>query len=428
MSTRDLAEKNLIGTLLSHGNQYIPLFREQVSERDFSSSLLRALWRAAERSFNEGWEFTLLSASEALSGDPQASQGYSMADVTRLSDSYSMIIPEEEFPKAVATIRQHQVKEMIMGSVARAQEMIAGGSDPIDVAQILEEKLRAAQDSGPKGYINIRAGYALLDEFMDGIAKGVIEPAIPTGWREIDRMTGGLGKGEMWILGARPGVGKTSFGLTLVDSLCSRGYGVGFFELEMRDRDVMQRLASIQSGVPYATIRSGKIPEADLKLYTMAKQRSDSWNMQLSTESYQPLSSILPQMRRMVIHDKVSVVVIDYLGLINFGAGSDSRRDKISHAAKVLRNQAKDLGITLILMSQLNRESPEDPKLWHLRESGALEEDADVVLLLNRDIENTPSDVTVPHESSVTIAKDRKGSTGKLYLNFSSLTTAFTDQ
>lgn len=249
---------------------------------------------------------------------------------------------------------------------------------------------------------------------------------IPTGFPDLDFQLGqGFQKKDLIIIGARPSVGKTSFSLSLAHNMALKGAKVLYFTLEMDDEEVMDRLLSFQLGSPVQSIVRGKIPKEKLK---DAYAKLDKLHLTIKYMPKATSADIFSIAAKEKTINGIDVIIVDYLGLLSDeGEKRESEVSRIGRVTKGLRGVAQMLDTAMIVPHQLNRRiehrsaaSQEDPMLSDLRDSGHIEQDADVIMFLSRDIIGSKKERAV-----LKIGKHRTGQTGKIDLRFNPLTTKF---
>lgn len=243
-----------------------------------------------------------------------------------------------------------------------------------------------------------------------------------TGYADLDDMIGGFEKKELIIIGGRPGMGKTSFVLKIVDNISKKGMKIAFFSLEMSDISLVQRLMLLNSRVPVTAtqMKTGKISQQQIDELINASGRVNGDNTYIDETAAITINQIHATSRTLKMSTGLDIIVIDYLQLINDGKKSENRRVAIGNISRACKVMAKELDVPVILLSQLTRESDKrsskEPMLSDLRESGDIEADADVVLFFHRegyyDKERDQS------KAKVIVAKQRSGETGTIYLGW----------
>lgn len=262
---------------------------------------------------------------------------------------------------------------------------------------------------------------------------------IETGFRQFDRLTNGLHGGELIVLAARPGVGKSALSMNIVENVAKKGKTVAVFSLEMSNEQLVERLLSSMSTVPLEFIKNGQLPqgETDLSRLRMAQDLISS-SMQLYGNDYANIhpSEITSQCRRLKAQHGLDLVVIDYIQLMtsDIAGKNTSRQEEVQNITRSLKLMAKELDVPVIALSQLKRDAEirnikgekgaSEPVLSDLRESGAIEQDADIVLFIHRDSNSQ----TGTANYSLIVAKHRNGETATIPLYWLGKIVRFVDQ
>ena len=256
---------------------------------------------------------------------------------------------------------------------------------------------------------------------------------IPTGFIDLDRMTSGLNNSDLIILAARPAMGKTAFALNLALNAGKEQKNVLVFSLEMPAQQLYQRLLSIESGIPQHKLKNVYLEEDEWTKLTVATLNLSKTSIFVADLPYTNVLEIRSYARKMKSQKKLDLIIIDYLQLINGtgrGGSEFSRQQEISDISRSLKGLARELDVPVIALSQLSRavESRVDkrPMLSDLRESGAIEQDADIVAFLYREEYYIP-ETENKGITELIIGKHRNGATGTVKLNFLSEFTKFTN-
>ena len=254
---------------------------------------------------------------------------------------------------------------------------------------------------------------------------------IPTGFYAIDDLIVGLSPGALYIIAGRPGLGKSSLALNIARNVAERGIKVGLISLEMGCDEVALRLLSDVADVPGDKMRKRVLEEEDLKDLAFAREHIRSnMNIYINDAGESKMDALVARIKSMVIKEKLGIIILDYLQLME---STGTRWEEVSKMSRSLKMLAKDLKIPVVALSQLNREVEKRPKgipmLADLRESGSIEQDANVVMLLHRpnyykDQEAKGGQVS-PVESVVIIAKNRSGARGWAHLLWDGRFTRF---
>jgi replicative DNA helicase len=245
---------------------------------------------------------------------------------------------------------------------------------------------------------------------------------VPCGFPDIDRMTSGFQPGNLFVLAARPSMGKSALAFSFAANIAVRqGLPVGVFTLEMSRSEVTQRLMSMESLVDSSRIRNGKLASDDWPRLTRACDLLTRAPVFIDDNGSATMAEVRSKARRLKMRNpNLALVIVDYLQLMT--ADAENRVQEVSRISRSLKQLAREIDVPVVALSQLSRgvESRHDrrPVLSDLRESGAIEQDADLVVFLYRDEYYNPEDPDVKGLAEVIIAKHRNGPTGTVKLSF----------
>ncbi|MDQ3247887.1 MAG: replicative DNA helicase [Chloroflexota bacterium] len=282
----------------------------------------------------------------------------------------------------------------------------------------------------------IRAIMANVVERIDFLARHQDTlMGVPTGFTMLDRLLGGLQKSDLLILAGRPGMGKTSFGLSIAQNAAKRyGARVAIFSLEMSNEQLVQRLLSMETGIDSHRLRLGAVEEEEWPILLEAANLLAGTSIFIDDTPAASVTEIRTKSRRLYAEHGLDLILIDYMQLMTGQSGgggrNENRQQEISYISRSLKSLARELNVPVIALSQLSRaveaRADKRPMLSDLRESGSIEQDADVVLFIYREdyyIEDTDRQ----NIADVLIAKHRHGSTGTISLYFRKELTQFRD-
>ena len=253
-----------------------------------------------------------------------------------------------------------------------------------------------------------------------------------TGFRDLDRLTAGLQPGQQIVLAARPGMGKSAFALQLARHIAEVTDEIVYVAAyEMTNTDMTKRLLAAATGVNFGELRSGRIPEALQDDFARAVAEASELPLLLNEQPPPTIGGLRSELRRAARRGPLGAVVVDYLQLMtgDHTRGADNRTVEVGEISRGLKEAAKELGVPVIALSQLSRgpeaRSNHRPTLADLRESGAIEQDADVVAFLYRDaVYRADAD---PEAAELIIAKHRNGELGTIPLRFEGPVMRFSD-
>ena len=254
---------------------------------------------------------------------------------------------------------------------------------------------------------------------IDDRATGNRPSGLQTGVAEFDAITGGLEPGQLVIVAARPSVGKTAFALNVADHVTRHGQTVAFFTLEMTRRELTQRLIALRAGVSVSEMRSGKLAESQWNRITSCQGKADGQRLFLIDRAAIGVAYVRAAARKIKRKHGLGLIVVDYLGLMR-GEGQN-RTQEIGSLSRGLKALAKELHVPIIALAQLNRgtEARQDkrPMLSDLRDSGEVEQDADIVAMLHREELHNPAPEWKGLAELIT-RKNRNGALGDVVLQY----------
>ncbi|WP_418828029.1 replicative DNA helicase [Paratractidigestivibacter sp.] len=277
----------------------------------------------------------------------------------------------------------------------------------------------------------------LYEELEEQSMSGEKTLGVQTGFPKIDECLLGLRPGQMIVLGARPGVGKTSFALNLATNAAYHGASVAFFSLEMSKAEIAQRLLAAEARIGLQEIRSARIRDDQWPQILEAVNQLSQLDIVIDDTPGTTVTEVRAKARRMLRGKKLGVVILDYLQLVSPPQGghrADSRATEVGEMSRGIKIMAKDLGVPVVALSQLNRtvenRTGKRPQLSDLRESGSIEQDADIVCFLDRSMnedEAAREDRPAVGETTFIIAKNRSGSLADVPLTFLASSTKFVE-
>lgn len=282
---------------------------------------------------------------------------------------------------------------------------------------------------------DLRPIYRVLDKFMDRIEylrehQGEII-GIPTGLSDLDKLLGGLQRSDMVVMAGRPGMGKTSLALSIALQAARRHQKrIALFSLEMSDEQLVQRLVSAETGIDSQRIRLGDIKEDEWATFLQATNLLSNTHIFIDDTPAISALELRTKARRLHAEHGLDLLIVDYLQLMRGDNRSENRQQEISFISRSIKALARELNIPILALSQLSRqvESRHDkrPMLSDLRESGSIEQDADVVLFIYRDDVYNP-DTEFPNIAEIIVSKHRSGPTGIFSVYFKKNLAQFVD-
>lgn len=259
-------------------------------------------------------------------------------------------------------------------------------------------------------------------------SKGIT--GIPSGYAKLDEYSSGFQSGDLIVLAARPSMGKTALALSLASNAALLGRTVGFFSLEMSAEQLTLRLLSSESAIAHHSIRNATISSQEWLTLTSVAARLSEIKLFIDDTAMLTVMDLRTKARKLKAENKLDMLVIDYLQLLTSSRRHENRHQEVSEISRSLKALAKELSIPIIALSQLSRavdgRMDKRPMLSDLRESGAIEQDADLIMFLYRDVVYNP-ETEHPSRAELIIGKQRNGPTGTVPLNFVRELTKFID-
>ena len=353
----------------------------------------------------------------------------------RLSESVPTVSHSDHYLKILhnkATLRK------IIRETTRIAEEAYGDVDDIDEFIDDTEKtiLKVTQERSAGEFRDIRGVIRSVTDRLNLLQKidGNIS-GVKSGFRDLDKITSGFQKGDLIILAARPAMGKTAFALNIAHNAAFKSEEpVAIFSLEMPAEQLVQRIICSMGGIEGSSIRTGEILKTNANKYYAAAERVSKCNMYIDDSPGIKINDIVAKSRKLKSEHGLKLIVIDYLQLITSSSKNrENRQQEVSEISRTLKALARELEVPVISLSQLSRSVEQRPNkrpmMSDLRESGAIEQDADIVSFIYReDYYKDPSEQTENSGlTEIIIAKHRNGATGEVNLAFEKNYSRFSD-
>lgn len=405
---------------------------EEVKAEDFYNENHKEIYQAIWELYRENSPVDMLTVCEDLKRRKSLDMVGGRAYIATLTAEVPSTANAAEYAKIVA--EKATIRQMIRTSediTEKGYEAKMAAGEILDYAE--SGIFSIAQKRQKNDYAKIQEvlleNLRIIDEASKNKDKIV---GIPTGFRELDEKTSGLQRSDLVIVAARPAMGKTAFALNIAQqSAVKAGSSVIIFSLEMAKEQLGQRLLAMQARVEMQKLKQGDLDRTDWERISMAADDLNGTKIVIDDTPGISLMEMRNKCRRLKAEQGLDLVVIDYLQLMKFDGKADSRQQEISSISRNLKLLAREMDCPVIVLSQLSR-APEQrpdkrPILSDLRESGSIEQDADIVIFLYRDDYYNPETET-PGVCEINIAKHRSGPTGKIELTWVSRYTKFSDK
>ena len=416
------AEQSVLGSLLLDSDLIGDVMDIISYDEEFYHEAHKEIFRTIKNLFSEGKMVDMITVSDELGKNQLLQVIGGFEYLSELSDVGTLIHNVSNHAKIV-----HE-KFMLRRLIRASTDIVEKGYDSHDVEQLIEEAessiFEISQNRDKKGFQIISD---ILQVTYEKIVQLHEDPTaltgIPSGFDALDALTNGLQRSDLILIAARPSMGKTAFALNLCQhAAVKEKKSVAIFSLEMAADQLVQRLLSAQSLVSIGDIRTGQIEDDDwFKLARSSAQLGESKIFIDDTPGI-TVAEIRSKCRRLKMNQGLDLIMIDYLQLMSGGGKQENRQQEISTISRSLKSIAREMNCPVIALSQLSRASElradHRPILSDLRESGAIEQDADLVMFLYRDEYYNPDtvDEKLKGIGEIIIAKQRNGETGKIYL------------
>jgi replicative DNA helicase len=415
------AERAVLAAILLHSESFSSA-AVIIKPNDYFRDAHRRVFEHMTRLFEQNIPIDFLTLKESLTRTDELDEVGGPAYIASLTDGMSQSSNVKHYAEIV--LEKSRLRSLIY---AANKLMLAAYEAEEKASELLSDALKdfsTSIASSSKGPVRIDAA---VNSYVDALDNNALAQPIPTGLIDVDSIIGGFRPGDLTIIAARPSVGKTSFAMSVSDHIARDGFAVLYCSLRDESQDSMTaRALSLRARVSTQSIerktatqeewaRFGEVlTEFDIPLFVDDSSRS--------------IIELLAWIRRLKMEHDLQVVVLDYIQLLTPDTKGRSREEDVSEVSKTLKELARELQIAVVALSQLKRASDDRrdkrPHLSDLRESGALEQDADAALLLFREEMHNPK----PENSGVAeciIAKQRRGATGVAKLAFDKTTSSF---
>ena len=405
------AERCVLGAMLLDKDVAVDVMGI-LDRADFYDALHSRVFEAVKAAVSTNKPADAVSIASAMENETMLKEAGGLRFIAGMTDSVSSL------SNAVHVAR-------IVKDKARRRKLIEVAGECIDdaygrkketdelIADAGSRMLALTKDNVSLDMVDLCDAIAERLYHLDGVRSGKIVPKLyPSGFKDLDDIILGLQPGQVMVVAGRTGTGKTAFALNLVLNIAGRGGRCAVFSLEMSVEEITMRMMAIQAGVSNRAIQTGNM-DAETYEYLVGKA-CEVGNLPILVDdksSCTPME-IANKCRRIALKTPLDMVVVDYIQLMKSNIRSDNRQQELAEISRNLKLMAKELGVPVVALSQLNRETEKQdrPMLSNLRESGAIEQDADVVVMLHQTQKQKDNVVDGRYqEVSVMVAKNRQG-------------------
>ena len=422
------AEEALLGSALL-SRDAVSRLMEEVRPADFYSPSNQTVYEAMKGLFDTGKPIDTVTVSELIFKDSKNATSINASYIARLVDN---VPSSANFERYIEIVLEHSHRRKLLKASGRI-ELLAMTMDK-EIHRVLDEAeqtiFTAADDAIGDGLVGVNDVLEKAIERIEEIEnRGTGLSGLPTYFTDLDNYLSGLQEGNLAVIASRPSMGKSSLALNIGTSVAKEGKVVAFFSLEMTKEELVQRVLFSEAKVTSGDARKGQLGPEKWSRVVEAASKVNNLPLYFDDAPVITVTDIRAKSRRLKSAKSLDLIIVDYLQLMQSSSG-DNRQQEIAEISRNLKNLARELKVPILALSQLNRaaEAREDkrPRLGDLRESGAIEQDADIVMMLYRDDYYNPG-TDVPGVAEVNIVKNRTGMTGKVELFFSKEFTQFSN-
>lgn len=424
------AEQALIGAIINDPNEIIKM-SEKIHPEFFYDQTNKLIYQALVDLHNHHVSIDLFTIKEQLEKNESLLLVGGMDYIVDLTESVSMAVNIDEYSNIV-----HE-KYLIRETINRSSKILQQGYNAKDSSALIELAEKEIFDLGKmtrsEEFINwndlIKTSH---EEFKKRVEMGGVKMrGLATGFKNLDRITNGLQKSDFIIIAARPSVGKTAFALNLARNVAAstnnNDASVAIFSLEMGADQLLTRMLAMQSAVPITNLFQGKVTREEEEQVYYGYEKLNEYSIHIDETPGIQIGELKSKCRKLKVERGLDLIVIDYLQLITTANSGDNRQQEVSEISRELKSLAKELHVPVIALSQLSRgveqRADKKPMMSDIRESGAIEQDADIIMMLYRP-EYYGDNVEVGEEevydgkTQLIITKHRNGPTGELEFKF----------
>ncbi len=419
------AEMSVLGVAFLNKDT-VEILNDEVTEDMFYSDKNRLLFKAIINLYKENSPIDITTVKAELDKKKVLNE---VGGITYLTEVIDSVVTTANLNYYIKILKEQAIRRNLINT---ATDIITNTYNEENITGLLDEAerniLNVVKKRQTSEFVPIHEILRRAQERLEELAKNKSDvTGIRTGFYDLDRATAGLHGGELIILAARPGMGKTSFALNIATNAAfTTDKAIAIFNLEMSAEMLVNRMIASIGGIELFKLNTGKMEHNDWKRYNEAMSRLGSTNIYIEDNAAITAPEIKAKCRRLAnSKEGLGLVIIDYLQLVTTGSNRvESRQVEVSEISRSLKTMALELDVPVIALAQLSRNvdkrENKEPALVDLRESGSLEQDADLVLFLNRkdyyETKTTEKQNVVPID--VIIAKHRKGATGLYQLLF----------
>ncbi len=433
------AESALLGCIIIDGDIQSELL-ESLKDEDFYQESNRLVFDAMRKVYGGRKPVDIVTLTDMLEREGTLERAGGLQRITELAE---LTPSAANYKQYFEIVRRDAIRRSLIRAANGIIEVSTKGTEAREAIAFAEKQVYdiSKQEDGSQlsGLSDGAVIRQVLGKFEDIQSDPNAFRGLPTGFKHLDRITNGLQRSDLIVVAARPGMGKTSLSMNIVENVClNNNKTAAVFSLEMPRSQIVQRLLCAHAGVSMEKALSGQLNQKEWKRLMIASDKLQRSKVFIDDSSRVTPAEILSKCRRLAAAEGgLDLIMIDYIQLMGGvggkGGGSfENRQQEIASITRDLKIMAKELDVPVIALSQLRRIQTKEPQLSDLRESGAIEQDADIVMFINRpDVTATAEELAkhtiVKGSAEIILAKHRNGSLGRVQLRFLGELTKFVD-
>lgn len=425
------AEKSILGAIFVNNEQFYSVAQHLKAE-DFYLDAHRIIFRLILELRERGTTVDLITMQEALMNASQLEAAGGIGYLSGLMDGIPHLLNVEHYLTIV--LNKSRLRQMIHMASRMMADAFDGAEEPDVILGRAEQRILELTSQGHGAdFIHTGEMRVPIEDLLNHLySNHELITGVPTGYTDFDRNTSGLQNTDLIVIAARPAMGKTAFAMNIAANVSMRSIQgcVGIFSLEMSKQQLMLRMLSSEALVDAHKVRTGYISHDDLLQLREALDRVAAARIFIDDSSTLTLMDMRAKARRLKARYGLRLLIVDYLGLVTAMGKSENRTQDVAGISRGLKAMAKELEVPVIALCQLSRapESRKDdhrPQLSDLRDSGSIEQDADMVCFIYRDEVYNPGDEESMGKAELIISKQRNGPIGVVKLAFLKQYTKF---
>ena len=433
-------EQNIIFSVLKDSTETFDIIAGFFKSDAFYYPDYKIIYDCAYAMYNQNMTVDLFTIATELEKEKKLAQIGGLPELLNLSN---MFVTNANIEYYARIVMEKYIKRYL---ISLGNDLNVNGYDSslsaFDVIEKIEKEINELVEIGSKDYEKIDPYNDVFEEIRNSIQNRIdgIKTGIPSGFKELDAMTGGWQKSDLIVVGGRPGIGKTGVALAFAINAIKNNKKTAFFSLEMSSSQILKRFISFDTLIPLKNIIQGNLSTDELSVITDSITRIKNKNLYINDTSALNIFDFKRICKKLKKEEGIDLIVVDYLQLMTLSKEDkkSKRNEEVGFISRTLKAIAKELNLPIIALAQLNRgvenkgKGNRKPQMSDLAESGNIEQDADLILFVHREEYYDPEAMTAEGVSlkgkgELILRKHRNGEVGDVYVNFDGTTVRYFD-